>query len=58
MLGVLAVHVDSAPPDPQQISTQTHDLALQYGEDDARAYIEQARKTAKVQKNIEVFDQQ
>jgi peptidyl-prolyl cis-trans isomerase D len=58
VLGILAVHVDSAPPDPQQISTQTHDLALQYGEDDARAYIEQARKTAKVQKNIEVFDQQ
>ena len=58
VLGVLAVRVDAAPPDPQQISTQTHDLALQYGEDDARAYIEQARKTAKVQKNIEVFDQQ
>jgi peptidyl-prolyl cis-trans isomerase D len=58
VLGILAVRVDAAPPDPQQISAQTHELALQYGEDDARAYIEQARKSAKVQKNIEVFDQQ
>jgi peptidyl-prolyl cis-trans isomerase D len=58
VLGILAVRVETAPPDPQQISAQTHELALQYGEDDARAYVEQARKSAKVQKNIEVFDQQ
>jgi peptidyl-prolyl cis-trans isomerase D len=58
LLGIMAVHVDTAPANPQQISAQIHDLALQYGEDDARAYIEQARKTAKVQKNIEAFDQQ
>jgi peptidyl-prolyl cis-trans isomerase D len=58
LLGIMAVRVDAAPADPQQLSAQTHELALQYGEDDARAYIEQARKTAKVQKNIEVFDQQ
>ncbi len=58
VLGIMAVRVDTAPADPQQLSAQTHELALQYGEDDARAYIEQARKTAKVQKNIEVFDQQ
>ena len=34
------------------------DLAAEYGEADATAYVEQARKTAKVQKNIELFDQQ
>jgi hypothetical protein len=54
----MAVRVAPAPTDPQQMAAQTHQLALQYGEDDARAYVEQARKTAKVQKNIEVFDQQ
>ena len=37
---------------------QTRDLAAEYGEDDANAYMDQARKTAKVQKNIELFDQQ
>jgi peptidyl-prolyl cis-trans isomerase D len=58
VLGILAVRVDAAPTDTQQISAQTHQLALQYGEDDARAYVEQARTTAKVQKNIGVFDQQ
>jgi hypothetical protein len=58
LLGVLAVRVDAAPPNPQQMSAQAHDLALQYGEDDARAYIDQARNTAKVQKNIGIFDQQ
>jgi peptidyl-prolyl cis-trans isomerase D len=58
VLGIMAVHVDTAPANPQQISAQIHELTLQYGEDDARAYVEQARKTAKVQKNIEVFDQQ
>ena len=40
------------------MSALTRDLAIEYGEDDARAYIEQARKDAKVQKNIAVFDQQ
>ncbi|HEY4342389.1 MAG TPA: peptidyl-prolyl cis-trans isomerase [Steroidobacteraceae bacterium] len=58
VLGIMAVRVAPAPTDPQQMAAQTHQLALQYGEDDARAYVEQARKTAKVQKNIEVFDQQ
>ena len=58
VLGIMAVRVDTAPANPQQISAQAHQLALQYGEDDARAYIEQARKSAKVQKNIGVFEQQ
>ena len=44
--------------DKQQITALIHDLAAEYGEDDASAYVEQARKTAKVQKNIELFDQQ
>ncbi len=46
------------PRDPQQLRPRYTTSPLQYGEDDARAYIEQARKTAKVQKNIGVFDQQ
>jgi peptidyl-prolyl cis-trans isomerase D len=58
LLGVLAVRVDAAPVDKQQISGQMHDLALQYGEDDTNNYLEQVRKDAKVQKNIELFDQQ
>ena len=58
MLAVTAVRSDAAPDDQQQITSVMHDLAVSYGEDDARAYIEQARKAAKVQKNIGVFDQQ
>ena len=58
VLAVTAVRAETGPTDPQQISAQMHDLAVQYGEDDARAYIEQARKSAKVQKNIGVFEQQ
>ena len=58
VLGIMAVRVDAAPTDKQQISAQAHDLAAEYGEADATAYVEQARKTAKVQKNIELFDQQ
>ena len=58
VLAVTAVRAQTGPADPQQISTQMHDLAVEYGEDDARAYIEQVRKAAKVQKNIGVFDQQ
>jgi peptidyl-prolyl cis-trans isomerase D len=58
LLGIMAVRVDTTPANPQQVASQVHDLTLQYGEDDARAYVEQARKTAKVQKNIAVFDQQ
>ncbi len=58
VLGVLAVRVDAAPTDKQQISVLVHGLAAEYAEDDATAYVEQARKAAKVQKNIELFDQQ
>jgi peptidyl-prolyl cis-trans isomerase D len=58
VLGILAVRLDAVPPDKQQIAVLIRDLAGEYGEADASAYIEQARKTAKVQKNIELFDQQ
>ena len=58
VLAVSAVRSNAAPDDQQQITSLMHDLAVQYGEDDARAYIEQARKAAKVQKNIGVFEQQ
>ena len=58
VLAVLAVRLNAASTDKQQISAQIHDLAAQYGEDDANDYLEQARKSAKVQKNIELFDQQ
>jgi len=44
--------------DQQQVATLAQGLASGYGDDDARAYIEQVRKSAKVQKNIGVFDQQ
>jgi peptidyl-prolyl cis-trans isomerase D len=57
VLAVTAVRAETGPTDQQQVSAQMHDLAVQYGEDDARAYIEQARKAAKVQKNIGVFEQ-
>ena len=58
VLAVTAVRAATAPTDQSQVSSLMHDLAVDYGEDDARAYIEQARKAAKVQKNIGVFDQQ
>ncbi len=58
VLGVMDVRVDAVPADKQQASALMHELALQYGEDDARSYIEEARKAAKVQKNISVFEQQ
>ncbi len=58
VLGVLAVRLDAAPPDKQQMSIAQRDLAAEYGEADANAYLDQARKSAKVQKNIELFDQQ
>jgi hypothetical protein len=58
VLAVTAVRTATAPPDAQQMSTLTRELAVEYGDDDARAYIDQARKDAKVQKNIGVFDQQ
>ncbi len=58
VLGILAVRLEAAPTDKQQISTQVHDLASEYGDNDATAYIDEARKSAKVQKNIELFDQQ
>jgi peptidyl-prolyl cis-trans isomerase D len=58
VLAVTAVRAAAAPTDQNQVASLMHDLAAQYGEDDARAYIEEARKAAKVQKNIGVFDQQ
>ena len=58
VLAVTAVRTAGATTDPQQISASLHDLAVEYGEDDVRAYIEQVRKAAKVQKNIGVFEQQ
>ncbi|MEJ0005364.1 MAG: peptidyl-prolyl cis-trans isomerase [Steroidobacteraceae bacterium] len=58
VLGVTAVRVEAAPTDKQQISALIRDLAAQYAEDDGTAYVEQARREAKVQKNIELFDQQ
>jgi peptidyl-prolyl cis-trans isomerase D len=58
VLAVTAVRAAVAPTDQSQVTSLMHDLAVEYGEDDARAYIEQTRKAAKVQKNIGVFDQQ
>jgi len=58
VLGITAVRQESAPMDQQQVATLAQGLASGYGDDDARAYIEQVRKSAKVQKNIGVFDQQ
>ena len=58
VLAVTAVRAATAPTDQSQVSSLMHDLDAEFGEDDARAYIEQARKAAKVQKNIGVFDQQ
>jgi hypothetical protein len=40
------------------MSTEVRDLGQQYGDDETRAYVEQARKDAKVQKNIGLFEQQ
>jgi peptidyl-prolyl cis-trans isomerase D len=58
ILGVLAVRVDTQPADKQQMSTEVRELGDQYGDDETRAYVEQVRKDAKVQKNIGLFDQQ
>jgi peptidyl-prolyl cis-trans isomerase D len=58
VLGVLAVRVDAQPANKAQMTAQARDLGGQYGDDDARAYVEQARQDAKVQKNIAMFDQQ
>jgi peptidyl-prolyl cis-trans isomerase D len=58
VLDVSAVRPGTAPVDAQQITSMMHDVGVQFGEDDARGYLEEARKTAKVQKNIGVFDQQ
>jgi peptidyl-prolyl cis-trans isomerase D len=58
VLGVLAVRVDTQPSNQQQVSAEVRELGSQYGDADARAYVEQARKDAKVQKNIGMFDQQ
>ncbi|MGC1458241.1 MAG: peptidyl-prolyl cis-trans isomerase [Steroidobacteraceae bacterium] len=58
VLGVLAVRVETQPSDQQQISTEVRDLGQQYGDAEGRAYVEQARRDAKVQKNIGMFDQQ
>ncbi len=58
VLGVMAVRVEAAPTDKQQISEAQQALATQYSEDDGNAYVEQARKLAKVQKNTALFDQQ
>ncbi|HEV2701778.1 MAG TPA: SurA N-terminal domain-containing protein [Steroidobacteraceae bacterium] len=58
VLGVLAVRVDAQPADKQETAAQVKDLAAQYAEADATAYVEQVRKGAKVQKNIAMFDQQ
>jgi peptidyl-prolyl cis-trans isomerase D len=58
VLGILAVRVDTQPANKQQINTEVSELGAQYGDADARAYLEQARKDAKVQKNIALFDQQ
>jgi len=58
VLGVLAVRVDAQPADKQAMQQEIRDLAAQYGEDDARSYLDQARQDAKVQKNIAMFDQQ
>jgi peptidyl-prolyl cis-trans isomerase D len=58
LLGVLAVRVDAAPADKQQMAAEVRELGAQYADSEASAYIEQARKNAKVQKNIAMFDQQ
>jgi peptidyl-prolyl cis-trans isomerase D len=58
VLGVMAVRVEAAPTDKQQIGEAEKELASQYSEDDGNAYVEQARKLAKVQKNTALFDQQ
>jgi peptidyl-prolyl cis-trans isomerase D len=58
VLGIMAVRLDATPADKQQMAGLLRDLSAQYGDADASAYVEQARKTAKVQKNIELFDQQ
>jgi peptidyl-prolyl cis-trans isomerase D len=57
ILGITAVRVAAAPPDKQQLNAQLQDLVAEYGAGDATAYLEQVRKAATVQKNIEVFDQ-
>ncbi|HTV79149.1 MAG TPA: peptidylprolyl isomerase [Steroidobacteraceae bacterium] len=58
VLAISAVRTGAAPTDQQQVSSMVHDLDAEYADDDVRAYIEQARKSAKVQKNIGIFDQQ
>jgi peptidyl-prolyl cis-trans isomerase D len=58
LLGVLAVRVDAAPADKQQMTAEVRELGVQYGDSETSAYVEQARKNAKVQKNLAMFDQQ
>lgn len=58
VMGVMAVRADAIPANPQQASSQTHDLATTYGDDDVNAYLDQVRREAKVQKNVSVFDQE
>ena len=59
LLAVLAAKTEAPTPDSaQELEQQARQLASQLGTDDAEAYLTTARKAAKVEKNLALFDQQ
>lgn len=57
IIGITGVKTGAAPMSPQEIASSRRQQAEQYGSEAANGYLEQLRLTAKVQKNLQVFEQ-
>ncbi len=57
LIGITGVKTDSTPVDPKVMASTVREQAEQYGAEAANGYLEQLRLTAKVEKNLQVFEQ-
>lgn len=57
LIGITGVKTEATPVTPQEIANTRHEQAQRYGSEAASGYLEQLRVTAKVEKNLQVFEQ-
>lgn len=57
VIGITNVKTDTPPIDPKAIASSRREQADRYGAEAANGYLEQLRLSAKVQKNLQVFEQ-
>ena len=57
VIGITSVKTDMTPTSPQELASSRRQQAEQYAAEASNGYIDQLRLTAKVEKNLQVFEQ-